>query len=158
MLRRRIQRLLRSDADADDIVQEAFLRAYENAGEVRVPGAFVYSAARNLALDRRRADKTAQKAALQTVSLAIVDTSVKPVEERVLSEERSRLLTEAVECLPPQCRTVFVLKVFNDQSYKEIADALGISVKTVENHFARGLKETHRHLRQRYEDSGGRND
>jgi RNA polymerase sigma-70 factor (ECF subfamily) len=72
------------------------------------------------------------------------------VEDRVIADERSRLLKEAVERLSPQCRTVFALRVFHACSYKEIAQRLGLSPKTVENHIARALRETHDYLRRRY--------
>jgi RNA polymerase sigma-70 factor (ECF subfamily) len=55
-----------------------------------------------------------------------------------------------VASLPPQCRTAFTLKVFHGCSYKEIAEKLGISTKTVEHHIARGLRDTHQYLRERY--------
>ena len=42
--------------------------------------------------------------------------------------------------LPEQCRTVFQLSRFEDMKYKEIADKLDISVKTVENHMGKALK------------------
>jgi len=149
-LRRKMQRLVSAPADVDDVVQEAFLRAYENADTVRVPDAFVYSAARNLAFDSRRRDKTAKKIALGEIALSAVNSSVESVESQLLTEERTQLLREAVERLPPQCRTVFALRVFNGYSYREIAGELGISVKTVENHLARGLRETHQFLRRRF--------
>lgn len=148
---RRMRRLVASSADVDDVVQEAFLRAYENADTVRVPGAFVFSAARNLAFDQRRHER--RKAELEQIA-GREDSSVEPIDAQLLSEERARLLREAVERLPPQCRTVFALKVFQDRSYKEIADQLGICVKTVENHVARGLREIHHYLRARYDGCG----
>jgi len=154
-LRRKIQRLVNSRADVEDVVQDAFLRGYENADTVRVPAAFVYSAARNLAFDGRRRERTARKAALGEIALSDVESSVESVESQLLKEERTRLLREAVERLPPQCRTVFALKVFQGYSYKEIAEELGISARTVENHLARGIRETHHFLRRRYVEEGG---
>ena len=42
--------------------------------------------------------------------------------------------------MPEQCRTVFQLSRFEDMKYKEIADKLDISIKTVENHMGKALK------------------
>lgn len=150
-LRRYIRRLVRSRETADDIVQEAFLRTYEHADRIEMPRAFLFSAARNLAFDNRRrhlAQKTDSSGDFDASHA--VQTSESP-EGGVLADEQSRLLKQAVERLSPQCRAAFTLRVFHDCSYKEIAQRLGLSPKTVENHIARALRETHEHLRRRYQ-------
>ena len=149
VLRRRMERFVRSKADAADAVQDAFLRACENSENLQVPGAFVYSAARNVAFDGRRREKSARKALLGEIALSAVNPSVESAEATYLSEERVRLLKEAVERLPPQCRAVFALRIFHGYSYKEIADTLGLSVKTVENHIARAIREAHAFVNRR---------
>jgi RNA polymerase sigma-70 factor (family 1) len=154
----KMRRILTSSADAEDIVQEAFLRAYEHVDELRVPGAFVYSAARNLALDRRRQEKTARDSAPAMAALALVESSTEAPETRLLAEERTRLLKEAIERLPRQCRTVFVLKILQGHSYKEISATLGISIKTIENHMTRALREVHWTLRRRYAEKENQHD
>jgi RNA polymerase sigma factor (sigma-70 family) len=151
-LGRKMRRFVGSKADADDAVQEAFLRGLENADDVRAPRAFLYTAARNIAVDGHRRDQYARKAALGELALSAVQSSVESVESELLVEERGRVLREAVERLSPQCRSVFALRVFHGYSYKEIAASLGISVKTVENHVARGLRETHQYVRRRFEE------
>jgi RNA polymerase sigma factor (sigma-70 family) len=153
-LRRRMRRFVGSKADADDAVQEAFLRGLESADAVRTPRAFLYTAARNIAVDSHRREQCARKAALGDLALSSVQSSEASAESEILVEERARVLREAVEQLSPQCRAVFALKVFHGHSYKEIAASLGISVKTVENHVARGLRETHQYVRRRFEERG----
>ena len=58
------------------------------------------------------------------------------------SEKFVRLeqIHKAIQSLPEKCRQVFLLSKINGLSYAEIADHLGISVKTVENQIVRGLK------------------
>jgi DNA-directed RNA polymerase specialized sigma24 family protein len=51
---------------------------------------------------------------------------------------------------------VFALKMFHGYSYREISETLQISVKTVENHIARALQDTHEYLRQRYAEGDDR--
>jgi RNA polymerase sigma-70 factor (ECF subfamily) len=152
-LRRYVGRLVRSRESADEIVQEAFLRTYERADTEKAPKAFLYSIARNLATDKLRHDRIAQTHTVGDLDGAVA-AQCESLDAGLLAEERTRLLKEAVERLPPQCRTVFALKVFHACSYKEIADRLGISPKTVENHIAHAVRETHRYLRRQYREVG----
>jgi RNA polymerase sigma-70 factor (ECF subfamily) len=149
-LRHYVRRLVGSRETADEIVQEAFLRTYEHSEEVKIPRAFLFSTARNLALDSRRHDRIAKTDSLGDIDVAGVVSEGESPEAGLLADQRSRLLQEAVARLPPQCRTAFTLKVFHGCSYKEIAQRLGISPKTVEHHIARGLRDTHEYIRQHY--------
>ena len=79
-----------------------------------------------------------------------VKTERESLESELLRDERNRLIQEAIDRLPPQCRAAFTLRVFHECSYKEVAERLGISAKTVEKHIARGLHETHCYLNRRY--------
>jgi RNA polymerase sigma-70 factor (ECF subfamily) len=150
-LRRYVRRLVRSPEAAEDILQEAFLRTYEHADRVEKPRAFLFSLARNLASDARRHHRTQKTDSWGDLDASNVVAPGESVEGGLLLEERSRLLREAVERLSPQCRAAFTLRVFHACSYKEIAQRLGLSPKTVENHIARGLRETHDYLRRRYQ-------
>ena len=149
-LRRYVRRLVGSRETAEDIVQEAFLRTYEHADRVRTPRAFLFSAARNLAADSRRHGRVARTDSLGDFDGSGVVSAGESPEGQALEDERARLLRDAIEHLTPQRRAVFALKVFHGCSYKEIAQRLGLSPKTVENHIARALRETHKYLRQRY--------
>jgi RNA polymerase sigma-70 factor, ECF subfamily len=133
-------------------VQEAFLRTYEHSDRVNIPRAFLFSTARNLALDSRRHGRIARTDSFGDVDITGVVSECASPEECLLANQQVRLLKDAIEHLPPQCRAVFTLKVFHGCSYKEIAEKLGISTKTVENHIARGLRDTHVYLRQHEED------
>jgi RNA polymerase sigma-70 factor (family 1) len=147
-LRSYVRRFVRSKDTADEIVQEAFLRTYEHSASVKIPRAFLFSTARNLALDLRRHERIARTETMGDSDLTDVVSECESPESGLLSKQRSLLLREAVASLPPQCRTAFTLKVFHGCSYKEIAEKLGISTKTVEHHIARGLRETHLYLRE----------
>lgn len=152
-LRRYVRGLVGSREKAEDIVQEAFLRTYEHRKSVTTPRAFLFSAAKNLAIDARRHERVAKTDSVGDFDASGVVSSGASPEDQALSSERSRLLRQAIEHLPPHCRTVFVLKVFHDCSYEEISKRLGISVKTVEKHVGKGLKDTHQYLKRQYRDS-----
>jgi len=150
-LRRYVRRLVGSNEDAEEIVQEAFLRTYERADTVDIPRAFLFTTAKNLAANEYRhrrlikTDSTGDFDALDVVSESAT------VEEQALADEWTRLLVAAVDRLPPQCRAAFTLRVFHDCSYKEIARRLGLAPKTVEKYIAHGLHETHGYLKRQYQ-------
>ena len=152
-LRKYVRGLVGSREKAEDIVQEAFLRTYERRDTVTTPRAFLFSAARNLAIDARRHERIAKTDSVGDIdALGVVSCSTP--EDQALGEERSRLLKRAIEHLPPHCRAVFALRVFHACSYAEIAKQLGISEKTVEKHVGRGLRDTYQYLKRHYRHTG----
>ena len=149
-LHRYIQRFVGSSETAKEIVQEAFLRTYRQRESVTTLRAFLFSTARNLAANEYRHRRVMERGALGYFSDSRVKTEHESLETEVLRDERNRLIQEAIDRLPPQCRAAFALRVFHECSYKEVADRLGISAKTVEKHIARGLRETHSYINRRY--------
>ena len=149
-LHRYIRRFVGSSETAQEIVQEAFLRTYRQRESVTTLRAFLFSTARNLAANEYRHRRTVERSALGDFDDSRVKTEHESPETALLRDERNRLIQEAIDRLPPQCRAAFALRVFHECSYKEVADRLGISAKTVEKHIARGLHETHSYLKRRY--------
>src|SRR3981189_104888 len=147
-LHRYIQRFVGSNETAKEIVQEAFLRTYRQRESVTTLRAFLFSTARNLAANEYRHRRTVER---EDFGDSWVKTERESLEAELLRDERNRLVQEAIDRLPPQCRAAFTLRVFHDCSYKEVAERLGISAKTVEKHIARGLRETHTYLKRRYD-------
>lgn len=150
-LRNYIRRLVRSEDAVEEIVQEAFLRTYEQADAVKTPRAFLFSTARNLAADRRRHERIAATDPVGDFDDSAVVARDKAPEDVLIADEASRLLKHAIDRLPPQCHAALTLKVFHGYSYKEIAATLGLSEKTVEKHIGTGLDRVHTYLRARYE-------
>ena len=150
-LHRYVCRLLGRREGSEDIVQEAFLRTCRHSEKLIEPRAFMFTTARNLVADSRRHNRIVNTDTLGDFDSSNVVGSSESLEEQLLANERRRLLEEAVARLSPQCRAAFTLRVFGGHSYKEIAQQLGIAPKTVENHIARALRETHQYLRQRYQ-------
>ena len=149
-LQRYIRRFVGSTETAKEIVQEAFLRTYRQGESVHTLRAFLFSTARNLAANEYRHQRTVERNAQGEMAASGVESG-DPLEAEILRDERNRLIQEAIDRLPLQCRAAFTLRVFHQCCYKEIAERLGISVKTVEKHIARGLKDTHSYLHRRYE-------
>lgn len=150
-LHRYVRRLLGHHEDSEDILQEAFLRTYRHSERLAEPRAFVFTIARNLVADSRRHSRIANTDTVGDFDSSNVVGSSESPEDQLLANERRRVLEEAVARLSPQCRAAFTLRVFGGCSYKEIAQQLRIAPKTVENHIARALRETHRYMRKRYQ-------
>lgn len=150
-LHRYIRRFVGSSETTKEIVQEAFLRTYRQGESVRTLRAFLFSTARNLAANEYRHQRTVEKGALGEIAASSVESKCESIEAEILRDEQNRLVQEAIDRLPLQCRAAFTLRIFHQCCYKEIAERLEISVKTVEKHIARGLKDTHSYLQRRYE-------
>lgn len=152
-LLRYVRRLVGSREVAEDIVQEAYARTYAQGASVETPRAFLFTAARNLAFNSNRDRRLAATESHADLDSAQgVQASAASPEDGLIADEATRLLREAIEHLPPQCRAAFVLKVLHGCTYKEIASRLAISPKTVEKHISRGLQDTHAYMRRRYRD------
>jgi RNA polymerase sigma-70 factor (ECF subfamily) len=149
-LHRYIRRFVGSSETAKEIVQEAFLRTYRQRESVTTLRAFLFSTARNLAANEYRHRRVMERGTLTDSNDSWVKTERESLEAELLRDERNQLIQEAIDRLPPQCRAAFTLRVFHECSYKEVADRLGVSSKTVEKHIARGLHETHSYLKRRY--------
>ncbi len=149
-LRRYVRRLVSSRETAEEIVQQAFLRTYQQRESVQTPRAFLFSTARNLAANSRRHDRMAATDSVGDFDDLRVVNTCGPLEDLLIADEASQLLKEAVEHLPPQCRAAFTLRMFHACSYKEIGDRLGLSEKTVEKHISQGLRRAHAYMRLRY--------
>lgn len=67
------------------------------------------------------------------------------------ADELRRILTEAVDRLPPKCKTIYYLSRDEEMNNQEIADRLGISVKTVENQITIAIKKLKEFLQPYYD-------
>lgn len=149
-LRRYVRRLVRSEGRAEEIVQEALLRTYEQGNAVQTPRAFLFSTARNLAADTRRRERRAAEDPLGNFAESDVAGVSAALDEVLLADESSRILKRAIELLPPQRQAALTLKVFHGYSYKEIGKILGISWRTVERHIEKGTDSVQKYVLARY--------
>lgn len=134
--------------EADDVVQEAFLRLAEVGPEHPVgnPGGYLYRVSMNVATDhlRRQARQASRMVPIEE-GLAVPDPAPS-VEATVFSKQQVALLKAAVQELPPRCREVFVLHKFQHFSYSEIATKLDLSESTVVKHMVKALAHCKRRV------------
>jgi RNA polymerase sigma-70 factor (ECF subfamily) len=137
-----------SQAAAEDLAQELYLKlASRPPGEAADnPAAFLYRAAFNLMVDRTRGEAraAAREAQWRGVHATVVGgedvAEEPPADEVAASRQRLRQLVEAVGALPPQMQRAFTLHKLDGLSHAQTAQAMGISVKSVEKHVSAALK------------------
>jgi RNA polymerase sigma-70 factor (ECF subfamily) len=131
----------RSAADAEDIVQEAFVKFWRRNHEIN-NRALLYATVRSIALDFIRRDK--RRAHREATVLAEADPAMEPQFE--LESEAQSALAAAVSCLPHDQREVLVLKIWNELTFNEIAGALGISQNTAASRYRYALANLRKSL------------
>lgn len=124
-----------SDAHlAEDITQEVFLRAFQSAGTFRGESTFrtwLYGLARNTCRHHyRQRDRLAEDAAGDETLRHIPDTGADPLSQLEQAEAASAV-RDAVERLPAGQRLALLLRDWEDLSYAQISEVLGIPVGTV---------------------------
>jgi RNA polymerase sigma-70 factor (ECF subfamily) len=124
----------RSAADAEDIVQEAFVKFWRRNHEIN-NRALLYATVRSIALDFIRRDK--RRARREATVFADADPAVEP--QFQWEDEAQSALAVAVTCLPQEQREVLVLKIWNELTFSEIAGALGISQNTAASRYRYAL-------------------
>jgi RNA polymerase sigma factor (sigma-70 family) len=152
-LRRHIVRKLRDPFEADDVVQEAYIRMLTvPAGHavLRNAKAFLFTVASNLAVDTvRREQRQRRLLAMSDTSTAFDGETLEVIcprrstEEQVDASMRLSCILGALDALPANCRQAFTLHKMHELSYAEVAVEMGITVSMVEKHLSRAL----RHLR-----------
>ena len=124
---------------AEELVQDVFLKVWENPEsleEIKSVKSYLYKSVINSSINyinrQRNIEQHHQKIAADFTEEYLME----------LDEENELvvLLRIEIEKLPPQCKKVFKLNRFERLKYKEIADLLDISERTVENHIANALK------------------
>ena len=130
--------LVRNDQDAEDIVQDSFLKAYKAHESFRGSGSRVWmlSIVRNTALDFLRRYKTRTTVSLAEQIHDPEDQAADP-ERGLLERTRREQVREAISLLEPEFREVIVLREIENLSYKEIAAVLGIPMGTVMSRLSR---------------------
>lgn len=147
--------LTRNDHDAEDVVQEAYLRALRSFDRYRGgdPRAWLLTIVRNTCytwLRQNRASDTALGADNVDDSAAEIaaDPATQP-EVQFIREVDSQLLRAALEALPAEFREALVLRELEGFSYKEIAEIADVPLGTVMSRLARARAQLQRSLRQR---------
>jgi RNA polymerase sigma-70 factor (ECF subfamily) len=131
--------LTRNDRDAEDVVQESYLRAFRffagfRGGDAR---AWLMRIVRNTCYTWLHANRPLQEATEFDETLFSPDSRSPNPEEAVLGNDRSAVVRKALETLPANFREVLILRELEGLSYKEIADITGMPAGTVMSSLSR---------------------
>lgn len=133
--------IIREETAAEEVVQQVFFKLWERSKGLSISGsvaAYLYRAVYNESLNylkHRKVQSEYQQYFTHTMKNEN-DNAGKKLSMKELEQKLGKALNE----LPEQCRTVFQLSRFEELRYREIANRLGISVKTVENQMGKALK------------------
>ena len=121
-------------ADAEDIVQEAFVRFWKRNHNIESKG-LLYAMVRSIALDVIRRDS--RRARREAVAMSDTEQAAQPVFQ--LEDESQQALAAALDLLPKDQREVLVMKIWNELTFAEIGEALGVSQNTAASRYRYGL-------------------
>ena len=156
--------ITQNDEDAEDVLQETFLKAFEHLGDFQGQSKFytwIVRIAVNESLMKLRKRKSDRSVPLDEPVDTGEDTVVREIavwdenpEQQYSREELGQILDEAVQGLRPAFRTVFVLRDIEELSTEETAEALGISVPAVKSRLLRARLQLRERLTRFFKRKG----
>jgi RNA polymerase sigma-19 factor, ECF subfamily len=130
---------------AEEIVQDLFCKYWERRDSIRInesPKGYFIKAMKNRyfnVLEHEKVKMKAQQNFMESAEISHQELPAFDLQEKI---------REAYSLLPEQCHRIFRMSRERGMKYSEIAESLGLSVKTVENQMGKGLKIFRTHLRE----------
>lgn len=140
-------RMLSNRHEAEDVVQETFLRVYKNLDRYDPHQKFstwIYRIATNLCIDRLRKRKPTYSLDADTNdqegsdAYSFIPSDNQTPESEYLLSETQQLIHQAIDTLPAKYKSVMVLRYLQELSLQEISDVLGMPVTTIKTRVHRG--------------------
>ena len=134
-------RMTGNRTEAEDLAQDAFVRAYRGLAGFRPGhafGAWLYRIAVNVCLTHRRQQGAAAVESLDKASEETIPDTSAPLDELAERREVQEAVQQAILSLPPMYRAVVVLYHLEGRPYSEIAELLDLPLNTVRTHLHRG--------------------
>ncbi|QNK64966.1 RNA polymerase sigma-70 factor [Pedobacter sp. PAMC26386] len=135
-----VNTMIRDEEMAEEIVQNRFMKFWENRELLNIETsvkAYLYKCVHNDTLNLLKHEKV--KTRYQNFTLHTSAAS-EPASHRIELNELESRVHKAMEELPEQCRLIFHMSRFEELKYREIADQLGLSIKTIESQMGKALR------------------
>ena len=151
-----VAKMLGDDTEAEDLAQQVFIRIWKSAPRYEPTAKFttwLYTITRNLVFNelRRRRRHTAQSLAdipEDRPGLQVADTTCKSPDVTMIDAEMQEAIQAAIEALPETQRMALILRRYDDVSYEEMGEILGLSVPAVKSVLFRARTELREKLRR----------
>lgn len=134
--------ILKSSEEAEELVSDVFVRIWEKRDQltaIESPLLYFYTTAKNLALNRLNKQKRIQNQSPEEWLVQLNSIYFDP-EQLMMTEEMVRQIRQAVNNLPPRCRLIFKLIKEDGLKYREVAELMQLSIKTIEAQMAIALR------------------
>lgn len=134
---------IRSKESAEEVVNDVFMGLWQkkdSLDQIRNIQVFLYVAVRNASMNHLRKKKLPLPASLDELTVEHIRLVATPETQMISTEMRQRV-HDAVDSLPARCRLIFKLVKEDGLSYKEVAEILDISYKTVDTQLYVALKK-----------------
>lgn len=137
-----IYRIVPDEDTCQDLAQEVFVELWRKRSELDIHTslrAYLRRAAVNRALNYLKSNRRFVREEPEQLTRT-ADMSERDIRDKMEQETLEGALHAAIETLPEKCRVVFSLSRFEQMSHREIAEQLGISIKTIENQITKAMK------------------
>ena len=133
----------KDNEESEEITQEVFINIWNNRKKISITtsvSSYLYSSVRNHAINSLKKNSRYNTQSLENITeLEIANEEPELDEFQFIQMEKK--CSEALESLPDRCREVFLLSRIDNLKYKEIAEQLNISIKTVESQMSIAIKK-----------------
>lgn len=144
------RRIVGSHEDADDVVQDVFLRVFRALARFRGESGFytwLYRITVNVSLNTVRIRKVKEFIRYDELLDQRTDTADRP-DDPLMRKEQETMIERAIEQLPPKQRAVFVMRYYDEIPYEEMARMLHRSVGGLKANYFHALKKIQRFIRR----------
>jgi RNA polymerase sigma factor (sigma-70 family) len=145
-----LSRFLHRPQDIEDIAQEAYLRLLKSEKDSYIahPKALLFTVAKNLALNELRSKARRVTGYIEECQIERESVGAS-IEEELEALDSLNIYCAAVDALPEQCRRVYLLRKVHGLPQKDIAERLGVTLRTVERHLQYGVIKCRAYIREK---------
>lgn len=144
------RRMTGNHDDADDVVQEAFVKAYEHLGSFRAEASlytWLYRIAMNVSLNLIRKRNIREFLRIDDF-IEMLDSGESATDAPLIQKEYQTLLEQAVATLPPKQKMVFIMKFYDEISFEEMSKMLKKSVGGLKANYFHAMQKVQQYMKK----------